>query len=117
MAQANDMDTHSADRRPSFASDFPRTGELDGLVSAFARGDYARVRADAPKLIHTAGDDRVRAAARTLVERTKPDPAATALVVLAAMLLVIVGGYWIANGKAPGDVAPAHGPPAANPRR
>ncbi len=99
------------ERRPSFASDFPRVPELDALVGAFARGDYARVRAAGPRLAESAESEEVRRAARTLVERTKPDRLAVALVALTAVLLVVLSGYWIAHGKPPPGSAPPARPP------
>lgn len=88
------------ERRPSFSEPFPRTPELDALVDAFARGDYARVRAEAPALDKDE-DDAVRAAARTLVERTEPDPLAVRLVWITAALLAVLAGWWMVYGKAP----------------
>jgi hypothetical protein len=85
------------DRRPSFARDFPRTPTLDALVQAFAKGDYARVRAEGRELAQSEGDEGVRRAARTLVARTNPDPLALWLLVLAGALLVLLSGYWIAK--------------------
>jgi len=96
--------------RPSFAKDFPRTPEVDTLVDDFARGDYARVRAQAPRLERGAEDLEVKRAARTLVQRTNPDPLALILLGLAALLLVALAGFWIANGKPPPAEAPATGP-------
>ena len=92
--------------RPSFAKDFPRTPEVDGLVDDFMRGDYARVRAQAPRIEHAAQDPAVKQAARTLVQRTNPDPLALVLLGLSALLLVVLAGFWIAKGKPP----PAEGP-------
>jgi hypothetical protein len=88
-------------RVPSFARAFPRLPELDALVEAFARGDYATVRANAPRLAESTSEEPVRAAARTLLARTRPDPLAVALLALGAVLLVALGGYWMAYGKAP----------------
>jgi hypothetical protein len=93
-------------RRPSFASDFPRVQELDALVDAFERGDYARVRAEGPKLASSAEDAAVRAAAATLVDRTRPDRLAVALIALTGVLLVTLSLYWILHGKAPPESAP-----------
>jgi hypothetical protein len=87
------------DGRPRFASDFPRTPALDALVDAFARGDYARVRAEGQKLAESAQDENVRVAARTLVARTSPDPLAVWLIVLAGALLAVLSAYWIVHGK------------------
>jgi hypothetical protein len=92
--------------RPSFANDFPRTPEVDTLVDDFARGDYARVRAQAPRLEGSTADPEVKRAARTLVQRTEPDPLALALLGLSALLLVTLAGFWIANGKPPPPEAP-----------
>jgi hypothetical protein len=94
------------DHRPSFASAFPVSPELDTLVEAFARGDYARVRAEAPKLEIASEEQAVRAAARTLVERTAPDPLAVKLLLLTGALLVLLTGWWIVHGKAPAGATP-----------
>ena len=91
----------SVERRPSFAAEFPASAELDALVAAFTRGDYAHVRAEGPKLEKTSADEAVRAAAKTLVERTQPDPLAVRLVLLTAVLLVVLAGWWIVHGKSP----------------
>jgi hypothetical protein len=93
-------------RRPAFANEFPRDPALDALVGAFARGNYAQVRAEAPKLAAATDDAAVRDAARTLVDRTRPDRLAVGLLVVTAVLLVTMTGYWIVNGKAP----PGSGP-------
>jgi hypothetical protein len=88
-------------RIPSFARDYPRAAELDALVEAFARGDYARVRREAPQLATSSTDARVRTAARELHTRTRPDPLAVVLLALTAALLVALGGFWMVHGKAP----------------
>jgi hypothetical protein len=100
----------SAERRPSFAAGFPASPELDALVDAFARGDYAHVRAEAPKLERDAGDEAVRAAAKTLVQRTKPDPLAVRLLVLTGVLLAVLSGWWILHAKPPTGAAPTAAP-------
>jgi hypothetical protein len=87
--------------RPAFARDFPRSPALDAVVEAFARGDYARVRADASALERDSDDDAVKRAAHSLVERTRPDPLAVALLGLAALLLVVLAAWAIAHGHAP----------------
>ncbi|HEY3821454.1 MAG TPA: hypothetical protein VGL81_30010 [Polyangiaceae bacterium] len=97
----------SVERRPSFATEFPESPELDALVEAFARGDFARVRAEAPALAKTSPDEAIRAAARTLVERTQPDPIAVKLVLLAGALLVVLAGWWIVHAKPPPGASPA----------
>ena len=82
---------------PAFARAFPPDPELAALVDAFVAGNYARVRADAPKLASRAEDPRVRDAARELVARTGADPLAKALLALTAALLVILSAWWIAH--------------------
>jgi hypothetical protein len=88
-------------RRPDFTRTFPRSPELDALVEAFARGDYAEVRARAPDLERSSDDPRVRTAARTLSERTRPDPLAIALLAMTALLLTVFTGWAILHGKPP----------------
>lgn len=80
--------------RPHFAESWPRDARLDALVEKFEEGDYAAVAAGAVELRHHE-DARVRAAARRLVSRTRPDPMMKWI--FAAMLLAIlsVAGYWI----------------------
>ena len=94
-------------RRPSFAKDFPSHEALDVLVDAFARGDFARVRADARQLAVDASDEDVRRAARTLYDRTRPDPLAVGLVAVTAVLLIALSAYWMVNGKPPPSETPA----------
>jgi hypothetical protein len=91
--------------RPSFAADFPANAELDALVAAFSRGDHARVRAEAPALAKSTDDDAVRAAANTLLDRTRPDPLAVRMLVLTGALLLVLAGWWIAKAKPPPGAA------------
>ena len=86
---------------PSFAREYPETPEIAALVVAFARGDYALVRANAPRLAASTADPRVKQAALELFERTRPDPLAVALLALTAALVMALGGWWMAYGKAP----------------
>ncbi|HEY4011864.1 MAG TPA: hypothetical protein VGM06_00890 [Polyangiaceae bacterium] len=100
-----------ADGRPEFARDFPRVASVDGLVEAFARGDYGHVRTEGRRLAGSdAEPEDVRRAARTLIERTQPDPLAVWLLVIAGALLLALTAYWVAHGQAPPRRAP---PPAA----
>jgi hypothetical protein len=101
--------------RPAFAVDFPPSPELDALLDAFVRGDYRRVRSQGPMLERSATDENVKRAARSLVERTKPDALAIALLVLAALLLIVLGGWWTMHGRAPALVSP--GLPTELPQR
>jgi hypothetical protein len=86
--------------RPTFARSFPHSPELDALVEAFARGDYAHVRAHAPAL-ERSDDPAVRGAARTLCERTRPDPMGVVLLAAAAALFFIFAVWSVVHGKAP----------------
>jgi hypothetical protein len=103
--------TPTTPRRPSFARDFPPDEALDSVVEAFARGDYARVREEAQKIASSERSDEVRAAARTLVDRTKPDPLAVLLLVLTGVLLCALTAYWIVHGKPPSGPTLPQQPP------
>jgi hypothetical protein len=86
---------------PSFARGFPHSPDLDALVEAFARGDYATVRSRGPALERSSADPAIREAARTLMERTRPEPLAVALLAIAALLLSVLAVWAITHGKAP----------------
>jgi hypothetical protein len=88
-------------RMPSFARAFPRSPDLDALVEAFARGDYASVRSRALGLERSSDDPAIKQAARTLVERTRPEPLAVVLLALAALLLCVLAAWAIMHGKPP----------------
>jgi hypothetical protein len=98
-ATLSTLDPMQPSPRPRFASSFPRTPELDALVEAFGRGDYAAVRARGPALERSAGDPAVKQAARELVARTRPDPASAALLAIAAVLLIVLTTWAIATGR------------------
>jgi hypothetical protein len=83
---------------------------LEVMVEAFARGDYARVRADAREIERGSHDGALKQAARALVERTNPDPLALALLALAALLLVFLGGWWMLEGRPPDGYRPPAAP-------
>jgi hypothetical protein len=88
---------------PAFAQQFPRHPELDALVDAFEQGNYARVRAEAPRLAEASGDDEedapseeVRLAAQELLRRIEPDPLAAYLFGIAVLLLAFLSlWYWL----------------------
>ncbi len=82
------------DERPKFTRTFPKDAELDALVSAFVRGDYAEVRKSAPALALRTESDEVRRAARELRRRIDPDPLSLILMGLAAALLLLLAGYY-----------------------
>lgn len=76
--------------RPRFLLSYPADPELDRLVAAFERGDYATVRADAPALAHKTEDERVRDAALELVRRLEPDPLIKYLLLASVILLLVL---------------------------
>jgi len=82
---------------PAFARDFPSEAGLDALVRAFAEGDYARVRREAPKIAEASDRDDVKLAARTLLDRTRADPLMVLLLILTAALLLALSVYWWAH--------------------
>jgi len=74
---------------------------LEALVAAFERGDYARVRREAPSLAASASSPDVRAAATALLGQTRPDPISSVFFALAAALLVFLSAYWLWRGGGP----------------
>lgn len=106
-ATTNDdaADEEPAPRRdpiPAFALDFPDDPALQALVAAFERGDYARVRREAPVLVKSTESAAVRKAARTLLKRIEPDPVAVYLLAGAALLLSFLAfWYWTHPHAAP----------------
>jgi hypothetical protein len=78
------------DGRPPFARKYPRTEDLDALLAAFEAGNYAKVRADAPKLAERASDPEVARALRDLRRRIEPDPLQIYLLAITAALLVFL---------------------------
>ena len=91
---------------PSFAEGFPRDAELDLLVDAFARGDYAMVRERAPSLAASPeASETVKQAARLLRARIEPDRTAGVFFALAAALLAFLTLWWVTH-----DGPEPHGP-------
>ena len=90
--------------RPTFARDFPEDDALDALVAAFAEGNYARVRAEAPKLAASTTDDDVRRAARVLRARVEADPLAKLLLGLTLLILVVLSAWWVTHDDPPASV-------------
>ena len=100
--------------RPRFAEGFPEgNAELDALVAAFSDGDYARVRAEAPKLAAKTEDEAVRRAAGELAAHTRPEPAILWLVGLTAAILVFLSAWWIIHAHSP---PPQSSPPVEHVR-
>ncbi len=98
--------------RPAFAASFPKDEALDALVADFERGDYRRVREEAPGLAARTTDPEVRRAAEELHARTSPDPLAKWLFFLAFALLLTLSLYWIRHdGPDPSAPAPKAPPP------
>src|SRR5262245_52463871 len=95
-----------ADGRPKFAQDFPKDPELDALVDAFAKGNFARVREGAPELARKTEDENVKQAALLLRSRIEADPIAIWLIVLTGAVLLFLAVWWVMHGKAPAN-APA----------
>ena len=94
-------DEQDSDPRPYFARAYPKHADLDALVDAFTRGDYATVRSGAPALVARSGDPEVKRAAEDLARRIRPDSLSAALVLIGAgLLLFLVYTYW---GHTPHD--------------
>jgi hypothetical protein len=89
--------TEAADHRPPFARKYPRTAELDALLSAFEAGNYAKVRTEAPKLAERTDDPEVAGAARDLRRRIDPDPLQLYLLALTAALLLFLTVWFFTH--------------------
>ncbi len=81
--------------RPAFAASYPKDAELDALVDAFAHGNFARVRREAPALAEKTGDPAVRHAAQDLRRRLDPSPVALYLVALGFVLLAYLFVHYL----------------------
>lgn len=82
--------------RPVFAKDFPPDADLDRILDLFDRGNFALAREGAQALLKRSEDDDVRSAARQILKRMEPEPAATYLIAISAVLLAILAGwYWM----------------------
>ena len=98
---------------PSFAKEFPKHDELERLVRAFSRGNYAEVREGAPQLAASTDDPEVKNAAELLRARIEPEPTLRLLFVFAAALLAFLTFWWVthdgpeANAPAPLKPVPA----------
>lgn len=79
--------------RPIFVLGFPHDPELDRLVRAFELGNYAYVRAQAPKLAAQGSTSEIRAAASELARRIEPDPLIKVLLALSVALLIALA-FW-----------------------
>jgi hypothetical protein len=96
--------------RPAFAKDYPP--ELDDLIEAFERGNYASVRKGADELSKSS-DLRIRDAAADLRSRTEADPMQKIMLGIVALLLVGLAVYWWAHQEAPGTPREGARPPAS----
>ena len=68
---------------------------IEPLVASFERGNFARVRRDAQRLLaDPATPDAIRGAAKVLLDRTRPDPLSYVFFGLTALLLVVLSAYW-----------------------
>ncbi len=86
---------------PSFAQKYPRHEELDALLDAFEKGNYARVREGAQKLILTTKEPAVRRAAEDLSSRLEPDPLARYMLGAASLLLVFFSIWYFTHRLSP----------------
>lgn len=80
-------------QRPAFILRFPAHPELDRLVAAFEAGNFAQVRAQAPKLAQDAEDPAVRQAALELARRIEPDRNVVILLLLAVAMFLFVASW------------------------
>jgi hypothetical protein len=74
--------------------EFPDDPELELLIAAFESGNFAQVRAEAPKLAARTPSEAVRRAALELRNRTDPDPLLVGMLGLCILLFVFLVA-WI----------------------
>ena len=79
--------------RPQFLLEFPEDPELEPLIEAFCRGNFNKVRLEAPALIEKSKDPKVKSAAEELYRRIQPDPLVKFLLALAAALFVFITAW------------------------
>ncbi|MFO0550397.1 MAG: hypothetical protein U0271_18525 [Polyangiaceae bacterium] len=97
-----------------FTVDWPHDAELDRLVRAFERGNYAYVREHASRVAESTQDPKVRAAALDLRRRIDPAPPAAILLFTALGLLLVIGGYYLSHASDGASTkAPAPAPSAS----
>jgi hypothetical protein len=84
---------------PAFASAYPASEELDELLGAFERGNYAHVREGARELAERSDDARVRGAALDLLRRISPDATSVYLLLVAVGLLVFLYAYYLSHAQ------------------
>jgi hypothetical protein len=85
-------------KRARFRETLPDDAALRELAEAFEAGNYARVRAEAPKLAKSSEREDVRAAAADLARRIEPDPLVKYLFVLAVLLLLAIAAFAYGHG-------------------
>ena len=98
MTEANDAGettTSRSTRCPPFAGSYPQDPQLDTLLAAFDRGDYAAVREGSETLAATTTDPRVKAAALDLRRRIDPDLVSAALLLAGLALALFIGGHFL----------------------
>lgn len=83
--------------RPAFAAGFPQDPRLNALLVAFEKGNFAKVRSEAPRLAEDTDDEAIRAAALELRSRIEPGKVATLLWCIGAMLMVALYGFYLAK--------------------
>jgi hypothetical protein len=85
--------------RPAFVLAFPADPQLDALVAAYERGDFATVRRDARRLAETAETEAVRTAALELRRRITPDPMVVWFLATSILLLIflVAWSYWVGH--------------------
>ncbi len=86
---------------PPFTAGWPRDEALEQLVEAFARGDYRRVRDEAPRLADKTEDDEVRRCALELKGRIEPDPMGKVLIGVAGLLLAFLAYWYLVHRHGP----------------
>jgi hypothetical protein len=87
--------------RPRFLLDFPEDANLEPLIAAFERGDYAYVREHAERVGRETDREDVREAALELRRRIDPDPLVKYLFVASIFLLLFLIAWTYLGSTAP----------------
>jgi hypothetical protein len=97
--------------RPLFTEGWPVSADLDRLLAAFERGNYAFVREEAPKVAARTKNAKVKAAALDLRRRIDPAPLSGILILVGIGILVVLAGHYLGkhNPGAP-PAAPTQSP-------
>lgn len=84
--------------RPLFVTTYPQGDpRLDGLVEAFERGDFRRVKSGARLLLADTAAPEIRNAAEDLLRRTRPHPLILVFLTISVLLFLFTAVWTYAT--------------------